>query len=420
MSRANIFALLITTAVFLSGFADAFRGFSAGFLSLQGLLTVLAAVMSWFLIIIRGKISKLVLTAPLLISFITLGLVSLLWNASTLPEFIAGFQNLSVYAAFVGFLVLSTTECSKNPYFRKKIGRTLSLTFKLSAMLYGLGLVIAGPGASLFMGARAFALYIILGSAWFLGAWRYRVAGGIFWFMFIQIVLALSFSRMATVISILLFPLSQLSFKNLKDLLRVFLSLVLILILATLAFTYVTPVRERFTSQGDNAEILGIKVNTSGRAEFWEPVYASTMESPLLGKGPGSVAEVVLAVNDTTGGHPHNDYLRIFHDFGIIGLLLWLMGYFGLLIKTLRSWLDSDKRNDRSAHIHLSAFLALLAVALAMLTDNIIVYIFTMVPLGVLTGLSLGSQGGQGQVSKPSRIESYQARRKLYNIHNTR
>lgn len=406
MIKTNLFTILIVLGVIISGFADAFRGFSAGPLSLQGLLTILAAATSWFLILAQGKISKSVSTAPLLIAFILVGVVSLFLNASTLPKLVVGFQNLCVYAAFVGFLILSAAECSKNLKLIQMIGNLFSQVFKVSALLYGFGILISGPGSSVIMGARAFALYIIIGVSWYLAEFRYHKSKALFWFLLIELVLALSFSRMATAISLILFPISQASFKRLKDIARTISALLLIILLAWSAFTFITPVRERFTSQGDNAEIAGIKVNTSGRAEFWEPIYASMMESPLFGKGPGSVAEIVLSVNDTTGGHPHNDYLRIFHDFGILGSILWLLGYFGLLVKTFRNWLKADEVKSRTATIHLAAFLAMLAIAMAMLTDNVIVYIFSMTPLGIMVGLSLGSAK---QMSRPK--EQYQLRR---------
>jgi O-antigen ligase len=391
MAKINIFTLLIIVAVFMSGFADAFRGFSAGLISLQGLLTILAAVLSWFLIIVKGKISKSVSTACLLVAFILVGAISLALNASTPSELIVGLQNLCVYGAFVGFLILSATECCRNPRLTQVIGNVFSQVFRMSAMLYGVSILIAGPGANVFMGPRPFALYIILGVAWYLSAFRYRQPKSLFWFLFIEVMIALSFSRMVAVISLMLFPVSQASFRNFKGLVQTMAALLVIVLLAWLAFTFVTPIRERFTSQGDNAKIAGITINTSGRSEFWAPVYESMLESPLFGKGPGSVAEVVLSVNNTTGGHPHNDYLRIFHDFGIFGSILWVLGYFGILVKTLRNWLKADEIGSSIAQLHLSALLALLAIALAMLTDNVIVYIFTMAPLGILVGLSLGS-----------------------------
>jgi hypothetical protein len=42
----------------------------------------------------------------------------------------------------------------------------------------------------------------------------------------------------------------------------------------------------------------------------------------------------------------------------------------------------------------LAAALGVIGVLLAMLTDNVIVYVFVMGPLGVLLGAGLGADGG--------------------------
>jgi len=55
-----------------------------------------------------------------------------------------------------------------------------------------------------------------------------------------------------------------------------------------------------------------------------------------------------------------------------------------------KAWLVADRRNTAEAHPHLAALLALIALAGAMVTDNVVVYIFLMAPLGVLVGSSLG------------------------------
>ncbi|NJK53405.1 MAG: O-antigen ligase family protein [Leptolyngbyaceae cyanobacterium SU_3_3] len=150
-----------------------------------------------------------------------------------------------------------------------------------------------------------------------------------------------------------------------------------------------------------------MRVNTSGRETIWEAVQSSIDDSPLIGKGPGSVAVPVNAVNKTANGHPHNDYLRLMHDYGYIGLGLWLCGYGSLLVATLRNWLWAD-RNDRStAHIHLAALLALVGVALAMLTDNLVIYIFAMAPLGVLVGASIGAGSLRRKMLAKQRQEAY-------------
>ena len=81
--------------------------------------------------------------------------------------------------------------------------------------------------------------------------------------------------------------------------------------------------------------------------------------------------------------HPHNDYLRLFHDYGFAGLGLFCVGYFYMIVRTFRSALRS------SEPMHWSAALGLAAVAIAAITDNVLIYPYAMIPLGVVVGASL-------------------------------
>jgi hypothetical protein len=122
---------------------------------------------------------------------------------------------------------------------------------------------------------------------------------------------------------------------------------------------------------------------------MWPLTWHSFLESPWIGKGAGSAGKLVF---ERTGrlSHPHNDYLRILHDFGLVGLLLWALGFIILVRRTWRAWRHADVSGSQLAHVHLAAFLALAVVGIDMITSNPIVYIFIMGPLGVLVGSSLG------------------------------
>jgi O-antigen ligase len=154
------------------------------------------------------------------------------------------------------------------------------------------------------------------------------------------------------------------------------------------AFTYITPLRERFT-EGDVRTIGGsVSFNVTGRSTMWPITWHSYLESPWIGKGAGSSAKELF---ERAGlSHPHNDYLRILHDFGLVGLLLWVLGFTILVRRIWRAWRDADDSRSRFAHVHLAALLGLAVVAIDMITSNPIVYIFIMGPLGVLVGSSLG------------------------------
>lgn len=143
------------------------------------------------------------------------------------------------------------------------------------------------------------------------------------------------------------------------------------------------PFRERFLG-GDNAFQVGdLSFNTSGRSNIWDAVLADAMSDPWLGHGPGSSVALVTQLFAPVL-QPHNEYLRLFHDLGYVGVVLFALGMVSLLYRIANRAARTD------APIHWAALLALSAVLLAAATDNVFVYPFVMFPLSILVGLSLG------------------------------
>lgn len=148
-------------------------------------------------------------------------------------------------------------------------------------------------------------------------------------------------------------------------------------------FNYYAPFRDRFIG-GDNGATFGnVEVNTSGRSVLWDMTINAAQENPLFGNGPGT-ASALISASFRNIGHPHNDYLRLFHDFGYVGAGLFVLGLLALLWRTLR------RAQHSSNPIHWTASLGLMAVAAAAFTDNVIIYPFVMVPIGLIVGASIG------------------------------
>ncbi|MUG96763.1 O-antigen ligase family protein [Scytonema sp. UIC 10036] len=402
----NWYTTLMSLTIFLSGLTDLVRRIGLGSITALGVLTILLAVASWALVFTRSKMPKTVLASSGLLLFVLCALVIWIWClfTSSLP-LIASIQNIAVFIAFVGFIVLSATQSYRSFEPPEYVNSSFTRAIQISVGLYGLSIVLGGPGSSVLMGARSFALFAIIGISWFLAVWRYRLPGGLWWSIGTISAIAFSYSRTALLIGIILVPISQISLSTFKGWLRMILTIFLIVTVSYLALNYVEPIRSRFNEVGDNATVNGIRVNTSGRNEAWPVAYTSALESPWIGKGPGSVSNALKPLGPAFT-HPHNDYLRIFHDYGLIGFVLWFFGYWGLIVKTWQNWQWAD-RNDRiSAHIHLSAFLALIAIAIAMISDNVVVYIFSMSPLGILVGASLGSASRRKKELKTARQTS--------------
>lgn len=143
-------------------------------------------------------------------------------------------------------------------------------------------------------------------------------------------------------------------------------------------------------SGGDGALKVGeVAINTSGRIHFWQIVYESAWERPLIGSG-FSVPEIMF--NVPRWAHPHNDYLRLFHKLGFLGVALWFWFFLAASAGLRRVRLALSRAvppSAGSAILNRTALLSLVGLAVVMLTDNPFAYPYVMIPVAYLVGLAL-------------------------------
>jgi O-antigen ligase len=129
--------------------------------------------------------------------------------------------------------------------------------------------------------------------------------------------------------------------------------------------------RNRFVEVGDRGEIFGVSLNTNGRAQVWDFLIAGIKDHLVLGQGIGQ-AQISVSSRFVTIVEPHNDYLRLTYDLGLVGLILWLFAIARMVVIIKR-----EKFLSRSA-LAMSVFL-LLGFAFS---DNPIIYPFFLVCFG--------------------------------------
>jgi O-antigen ligase len=406
----NPYSFTLALILLLSSVTDATRRLAVGSLTLQGVLTIVLGVGTLVLVLARRRVPQAIYMASWLILFLGIGAISVYVNRETsMIGFRDQAQNLLVYALFVWMILLSATESHANPLMPPwYLSDGFTRAAQISMAFYGTSLLVGGLGTGIWMGARSFAIFAVIAMAWCLAGWRYRAFPTAGWCAIgLTVLIALSFSRTATVASLLLFPLAQVSPRDPRSWLRVVVWMGLIALVAYLAFTFVEPIRARFTAVGDNATVGGVQINTSGRDRIWQSVSDSASEAPWFGKGPGSAGIAVQKVNATI--HPHNDYLRLLHDFGRLGLGIWVLGFGGIFVQAWCNWFWAEKHDRMTAHIHAATVLAMLVVAFVMITDNVVVYLFAMSPLGILMGASIGMGAARRKLVRQARPLAWMA-----------
>lgn len=159
-------------------------------------------------------------------------------------------------------------------------------------------------------------------------------------------------------------------------------------------------ISERFTN-GDGFAVGGVTINSSGRAVLWDLTIQQWLTSPWVGHGPGSAQELITARFPNYISHPHNEYLRMLDDTGIIGLGLWSLGVLFFIVRTARAL--TKARDQESRVIHLSALLGLILLTIGAVTDNVTIALY--IPLLVGSMLGLSAARSEDIRVDPSRVE---------------
>jgi O-antigen ligase len=269
--------------------------------------------------------------------------------------------------------------------------RTASL---IAFALYGLTVATHGLGADGIVSARPFALFALVVLAWYLprlaagadraAAWT-LVSGAL-------VLIVMSLSRTAFAASVALLAAAGL-FSHRASPLKKLAMLGVAFAVAGAAFSFVGPLHDRF-SRGDVRHLSGgVNVNVEGRFAIWGTVWRSYRTSPVIGHGAGSSDDVTRA-HFRGVDHPHNDYLRILHDYGAVGFVLWVAALIGLARRSFSRYRAAliERASSSATFVHQSALLGLLALAIAMVTDNPMVYLYVLGPIGAFVGASIGGR----------------------------
>lgn len=377
------FILLI---LLIGGLVDIPTRYHIGQNSVSALLTILYGIFIWALWVLNPVISQntFKIIWPF-VAFLLWGLLSFIWYTFNVP----GVQSLLVLLTFIGIIVVTSLLIKRHPAYLHIIEKGFFLLVWMGAAIYGLSVARFGLESNQIISARAFALSALIGISYYVARWRTGYKRGFWLALILTGLIGASLSRTALAIGLFLFPLSQFDRKNIKKWLRFGAAMIIVGAFLLFVIYNVEPIRSRFF-QGDISLQLGsITINGMGRAALWRLTFASLIESPIIGKGSGSASTLINSIYPGLS-HPHNDYLRVLHDYGIVGFLLWMYGFLRLCWVSWRSWEKTQRIPGSKAYIHLAAFLALVSTGLGMITDNTIVYMYVMAPLAILVGLSQG------------------------------
>ena len=85
------------------------------------------------------------------------------------------------------------------------------------------------------------------------------------------------------------------------------------------------------------------------RPQTWKDTITMIDDRPLLGSGPGTYNYVFQKYRKSfkgeriITGHPHNEYLEIISDYGLVGFLLFSSAWIYFLFSLIKSSIYHDK-----------------------------------------------------------------------------
>lgn len=387
-SRARVSApLIVVLAGLIALLVDVATKVNLGPLSLSGAITLaVCALLVAVSPLLLGHQLGATLPWPLL-GFYIYAVVRFAADPSS-----DGLQFIAVMTIFALGMAFAAREIST-----EQAGLSLVALMAVGMALCVVFLIQLATGAPIYI-TRGFALAALVPLAASIAVPRTRRAWQRLAPFVIVFTIVASLSRTASVIAVLMMTGLVLRLRRGVRMVFALLGLGGAAVGAWMLITLYPPLRDRFVG-GDNAfEIGGIGFNTSGRSALWEGVIADAAQNPWFGRGAGTSVELVTA-RFAPITQPHNEYLRLYHDFGVVGLVLFALGVLSLIVTLSRRAAKSDNP------VHWAALIALLGVLAAAATDNVFVYPFVMLPLAVLIGLALSSGAPQSRTSAddPSR-----------------
>lgn len=179
------------------------------------------------------------------------------------------------------------------------------------------------------------------------------------------------------------------------------LTVVLVLVVAGLAVFQLDRVQEKMFFSGEGtlqqafesglAMLAGDADNTSSdfrtnaRLGMTLTLKARVQEAYWFGHGANAVEAITSRYFDGLT-HPHNDWLRLQHDYGTLGMLVFALA---MLMQAYSAWRVARRLRGEAARFMYAAAGAFVPMAMFMLSDNVIMYVawfgnlhFAMLGLG--------------------------------------
>lgn len=164
-----------------------------------------------------------------------------------------------------------------------------------------------------------------------------------------------------------------------KDGLRARLALGMVIIILALWAFHTEPVQRSLfhRNYGDLNDLLSFNpqiVNMAGRLTVW-PLYMENINSIWFGDGSASSVYFGQSIfGNTMWAHPHNEYIRVLFDYGVVGVILLSIPVLHLVFIILRQTRTLKLKTD-SRWLSMISVNGILVILLLGISGNSLIYI---------------------------------------------
>ena len=187
----------------------------------------------------------------------------------------------------------------------------------------------------------------------------------------LTLIPVIALTRTAIVVSLLTFPLSFCPMRMSRRL----VSIAFIAVAALLIFNTERVQKKMFFSgKGTFEDICERRENfaTSGRSYMWEKMGAAVEDEYLTGHGSGMGETFTYGITRNIA-YPHNDWLLMQYDYGLVGTVIFLVC---ILLTMIHALVQTRHCSDDAIKLLLlTGSAGFMPFMLLMFTDNITVYV---------------------------------------------
>lgn len=382
---------IIFLAILSGGFVGSLSGGDMMGLpiSLSGIVTFYILICV-FIVLLTRKFSRITIESIKSYSFFILFIGYYFVRTITGPTVIDGLKMTSLITTPIFVGILAYQEMMKRERVREYIEKAIMIipilpisviviniifgTLEMNSLKFNTTIVLS-------FSSRTLSLFLLPILALYISRWRYssriikKTLLGLVSLSITGTIIS-GLSRMASVISLVFIWPSRL-FKKIFS----FTTIALVILgLGLIVIWFSLPeVQSRFFPGGIDLTNLnqGLikKIDTQGRSNLWRLTWESALKNPIIGNG-GGYSTVLVKETYPNLEHPHNDYLRVLNDTGIIGLIIFGMAWLVKLFHYFKEWQRSNTQSLNSAPYFMAAFLSVGAVILSLITDNTMSYTF--------------------------------------------